>query len=116
MQVNSNDKIKLVSAIAHSSIFISATVIAVGIPIAILIISDDSVTQSNAKEAINFHFNVWLVGIIIGVLSFITLGLLGFILGPLWLLCTWILSIWAIIFCLNNSDKPFRYPFIFRLF
>ena len=115
MSANSSDKIKLLSALAHGSIFISATVIAVGIPIAILIISDDSVIQANAKEAINFHFNVWFVGIIIAVLSFITFGLLGFILGPIWLVYTWILSVWAIIYCLNNSENAFRYPFIIRL-
>ncbi|MGK7898168.1 MAG: DUF4870 domain-containing protein [Xenococcus sp. (in: cyanobacteria)] len=112
MQANSPDKIKLLSAVSHASIFISATVIAVGIPVAILMISDDSVIKENAREAINFHFNVWLVGIIIAVLSFITFGILGFILGPLWFIYTCILSIWAIIFCLKNTEKAFRYPFI----
>ena len=115
MQANSSDRIKLLSAVSHASIFISATIIAVGIPVAILMISDDFVVKENAREAINFHFNVWLIGIIIAVLSFITFGLLGFILGPLWFLYTWILSIWAIIFCLKNSDKSFRYPFIMHL-
>ena len=115
MPANSSEKIKLLSAVAHASIFISASIIAVGIPIAILMISDDSVIKGNAKEAINFHFNVWFVGIIIAVLSFITFGLLGFILAPLWFIYTWILSIWAIIYCLNNSEKPFRYRFILRL-
>ena len=115
MSDNSSDRIKLLSAVAHGSIFISVTVIAVGIPIAILIISDNSVIQANAKEAINFHFNVWLVGIIIGALSSITLGILGLILFPLWFIYTCILSVWAIIYCLKNIDKPFRYPFILRL-
>ncbi|ELS01306.1 hypothetical protein Xen7305DRAFT_00010090 [Xenococcus sp. PCC 7305] len=115
MTANSSDKIKLLSAASHGSIFISATVIAVGIPIAILMISDDYIVKENAREAINFHFNVWLGGIIIGVLSFITLGLLGLILAPIWFIYTWVLSIWAIIFCLKNTEKPFRYPFVFRL-
>ncbi|MEM9274791.1 MAG: DUF4870 domain-containing protein [Cyanobacteria bacterium P01_F01_bin.143] len=115
MQANSSEKVKLLSIASHASIFISALVFSVGIPIAILVVSDDSVIKENAKEAINFHFNIWLLGMIVAVLSFITFGLLGFILGPLLILYTWGLSIWAIIFCLKNTEKPFSYPFIFRL-
>lgn len=115
MQANSSEKVKLLSVVSHASIFISATIIAVGIPVAILMISDDSVVKENSREAINFHFNVWFVGIIIAILSFLTFGLLGFILGPLWFIYTWILSVWAIIFCLKNSEKAFRYPFIMHL-
>ncbi len=112
---SSSDKKKLLSALAHGSVFISALVLSIGIPIAILIVSEDSVIKDNAKEAINFHFNVWLIGGIIGVLSFITLGLAGFILGPIWLLLHWGLSIWAVIQCLQTPDQSFRYPFIFRV-
>ena len=115
MQANSSEKVKLLSIASHASIFISALVFSVGIPIAILVVSDDSVIKENAKEAINFHFNIWFLGIIVTVLSFVTFGLLGFILGPLLLLYTWALSIWAILFCLKNTDKSFSYPFIFRL-
>jgi hypothetical protein len=116
MQADSNvDKRKLLSAGSHASIFISALIAAIGIPIAILFISEDSVIKENAKEAINFHFNVWLYGGIVAFLSFITFGLLGFILGPIWFIYHWSFSIWAIIHCLNNPDKPFRYPFIFRV-
>lgn len=115
MQANSSEKVKLLSIASHASIFISALVFSVGIPIAILVVSDDSVIKENAKEAINFHFNIWFLGIIVAILSFITFGLLGFILGPLLLLYTWVFSIWAIIFCLKNTEKPFSYPFIFRL-
>jgi uncharacterized protein len=116
MQTESNsDKQKLLSALAHGSVFISALVISIGIPIAILFVSDDAVTKENAKEAINFHFNVWLVGGIIAVLSFLTLGLVGFVLGPIWLVLHWGFSIWAITSCLQTPDKAFHYPFIFRL-
>jgi uncharacterized Tic20 family protein len=116
MQTNSDlDKRKLLSAGCHASLFISALLISVGIPIAILYVSEDIVVKENAKEAINFHFNVWLIGLVIGVLSFITFGLLGFILAPLWFLYHWGFSLWAIIHCLQSPDKSFRYPFIFRL-
>lgn len=112
---SSSDKQKLLSIAAHGSVFISALFVSIGIPIAILYISDDTVVKENAKEAINFHLNVWLVGGIIAVLSFFTLGLLGFILAPIWLLIHWGLSVWAIIQCLQTPDRAFAYPFIFRL-
>lgn len=112
---SSSDKKKLLSALAHGSVFISALGISIGIPIAILIVSEDDVIKENAKEAINFHFNVWLIGGIIAVLSFLTLGLAGFVLGPIWLLIHWGLSIWAVIQCLQTPEQAFRYPFIFRV-
>jgi len=116
MQIeSSSDKRKLLSAVAHGSVFISALVISIGIPIAILLVSEDTVIKENAKEAINFHINVWLVGGIITVISFLTLGLAGFILGPIWLLAHWGLSIWATTQCLKTPDQAFRYPFMLRL-
>ncbi|MGL5078201.1 MAG: DUF4870 domain-containing protein, partial [Waterburya sp.] len=112
---SSLDKRKLLSVVAHGSVFISALVLSIGIPIAILIVSEDDVIKNNAKEAINFHLNVWLVGAIIAIPSLLTFGFLGFILGPPWLLIHWGLSIWAIIYCLQTPDQAFRYPFIFRV-
>jgi len=115
-------KRKLLSILSHASIFFSTTLLAIGIPVAVLFTSDDPVVKDNAKEAINFHLNVWfwgaIIGGIIGVLSFITFGLLGVILFPIIALgfaLHWGLTIWAITACLGNIDQPFRYPFIFRL-
>jgi hypothetical protein len=51
------DKRKLLSALAHGSIFFSGLVVAIGIPIAILFITEDEMTKENAREAVNFHFN-----------------------------------------------------------
>jgi uncharacterized Tic20 family protein len=109
------DKRKLLSILSHASIFLSATVVSIGIPLAIYFVSDDDVVKDNAKECLNFHFNVWLYGIIIGVLSFFTLGLLGFILGPILLLVSIIMPILALIQVYGEPDKAFRYPFIWRL-
>lgn len=116
MQAESNlDKRKLLSALAHGSIFISALVLSIGIPIAILAVSEDIVIKDNAKEAINFHLNIWAIGGVIAVLSFFSFGLAGFILGPIWLVVHWGLSIWAVAQCLQTPDRSFRYPFIFRV-
>ena len=109
------DKRKLLSALSHGSIFFSAVLVSVGLPIAVLFVSDDPVVKENAKEAINFHFNIWLYGVIIGVLTFLTLGLLGLILYPIYFLVHWGLSVLAIYQTLSNPDQAFRYPFIFRL-
>jgi len=113
---------KILSVLSHGAIFFSTGFVFIGIPIAILFVSNDPVVKENAKESINFHFNVWLYGIvfglIFGILYIITLGLL---LPLLWLvlgvgyLLHWGLTIWAILTVLSNPETPFRYPFIFRL-
>ena len=109
------DKRKLLSALSHGAIFFSTAIVSIGIPIAVLFVSDDPVVKENAKEAINFHFNVWLYGAIIGILTFLTFGLLGLILAPIFYAVHWGLTIWAIVSTLGDPDKAFRYPFIFRL-
>jgi hypothetical protein len=106
------DKRKLLSALCHGSIFFSLLAVSVGIPIAILLVSEDPVVKDNAKEALNFHFNVWLYGIIFGVL---TIVLIGFVLLGILQLVNVVMPILAILQCLGNPEKPYRYPFIFRL-
>jgi uncharacterized Tic20 family protein len=117
-----SDKRKLLSSLCHGAIFFSTTLLSVGVPIAINLISDDPVVKSNAKESINFHFNVWfwatIIGVPLGIISFFTFGLgviLFFPVVALGFLLHWGLTIWAIFHCLSQSDQPFRYPFIFRL-
>jgi uncharacterized Tic20 family protein len=107
-----NDKRKLLSAVAHGSIFISSLVISAGIPLAIMLVSDDPVVKENAKEALNFHFNIWLYGVIAG---FLTLVLIGWLLLPLVFIVSIVMPILAIWRCLQNPDMAYKYPFIFRL-
>lgn len=104
------DKRKLLSALSHGSIFLSALFVSIAIPIAVWFISEDPVVKENAKEALNFHLNVWLYGLLLIPLSFITFGLAG----GLWWLVHWGMTIWAISKCLNTPEQPVRYPFIFR--
>lgn len=107
-----SDKRKLLSALSHGSIFFSLLGVSIGIPIAILFVSDDPVVKDNAKEALNFHFNVWLYGIIFGVL---TLILIGFLLLGILQVINVVLPVLAILHSLSNTEQSYRYPFIFRL-
>lgn len=108
------DKRKLLSAISHGAIFFSTTLVSVGIPIAVLFVSDDPIVKENAKEAINFHLNVWFWALVIGVLVTISFGLL-FPLAGLGFLIHWGLTLLAVVKVLSNPDESFRYPFIVRL-
>ncbi|MDJ0846715.1 DUF4870 domain-containing protein [Crocosphaera sp.] len=105
-------KRKLLAAICHGSIFFSATVVSIGIPLAIFFISNDEIAQNNAKEVLNFHLNVWLYGIVFGIL---TLVLIGWLLLAILGVVTVVMPIIAIIKVLTNPNQVFRYPFIFRL-
>ncbi|MCC5637151.1 DUF4870 domain-containing protein [Nostoc sp. CHAB 5844] len=124
MQVSyDSEKRKLLSSLCHGAIFFSTALFSIGVPIVINIISDDPVVKSNAKESINFHFNVWfwatVIGVPIAVLSWITFGIGGILFFPvvaLGFLLHWGLTIGALVHCFSNPDVPFRYPFIFRVF
>ncbi|AFZ01838.1 DUF4870 domain-containing protein [Calothrix sp. PCC 6303] len=107
------DKRKLLSALCHGSIFLSTLFVSVGIPIFIFFTSDDPVVKANAQESINFHLNVWVYGIILSVLIWVTLGLLVPLAG-LGFLLHWGLTLLALFHVLSDTEKPFRYPFIFR--
>ncbi|MBR8835117.1 MAG: DUF4870 domain-containing protein [Stigonema ocellatum SAG 48.90 = DSM 106950] len=103
---------KILSALSHGAIFFSSTIVSIGIPIAILLISHDAVVKANARESLNFHINLYIYGIIFGLLIFVFIGIpLLFLL----LAVSWIMPIIAIIQVLSDSNVPYRYPFIFRL-
>ena len=105
---------KILSALCHGAIFLSGLILSICVPLLILFINKDPVVKDNAKEAINFHFNVWLYLLMITPLVWLTFGLLGILYG-VWLVIHWGLTIWALFSILSNPDKAFRYPFIFRL-
>ena len=111
-----SDKRKLLSLLCHGAIFLSTLGLSIAVPVGVLFVSDDPVVKDNATEAINFHFNVWLYTTIIGVLTFMTLGLAGFFLIPIGYLLHWGLTIFAILHILKDPNQHYRYPFIFRLF
>ncbi|NJK29987.1 MAG: DUF4870 domain-containing protein [Acaryochloris sp. RU_4_1] len=114
MIVNSYDpdKRKFLSAVSHGAIFLSATVLSVGIPVVTMLVSDDPVVKDNARESINFHINVWFYGVLFGLLCWVVVGwpLLGLL-----FIVHWVMPILAIRHCLRDPDQPFTYPFLFRL-
>jgi uncharacterized Tic20 family protein len=102
---------RLLSAVSHGSIFFNALILAVGIPIAILLVSNDPPTKESAKEAINFHINMWFWYTVFGILAWVLIGL-PFL--AILAIVNFIMPIWAIIHSLTN-DTVFRYPLILRL-
>lgn len=110
------DKRKLLSGLAHGSIFFGALWVFIGVPLAILFVSDDPVVKENAKEALNFHLNVWLYELIIGILwaLIITIPLAVLLLIPFFLF-HWVLPVLGLLQILGNPEQPYRYPFIFRV-
>lgn len=110
-----SDKRKLLSLVCHGAIFFSTLLFSIGVPIAVLLVSDDLVVKENATEAINFHLNVWVYSTVIVALTVVTFGLAGFILVPIGYLLHWGLTIMAILQVLQNPNIAYRYPFIFRI-
>jgi len=106
------DKRKLLSSLSHGAIFVSSLGISVLIPLSILLVSDDPIVKENARESLNFHFNIWIYEAIFG---FLTLILIGWPLLALTVLVSWVMPILTIIKVFANPNESYRYPFIFRL-
>ena len=105
-------KRKLLSLVCHGTNLFSVTIVSVAIPLIIFFVSDDSVVKENAKEALNFHLNMWVYGFIVGILSFV---LIGYLFWPILILVSIIFPILATVQTFKNPDSVFRYPFIFRV-
>ena len=106
-----SDKRKLLSIASHGSIFLSQLVLSAGVPFGILLLSDDPVSKDNAKEALNFHFNMWLYSVLLIIPAALLIGLpFVALLG----LVQFIMPIFAILSSVTDPDHSYRYPFIFR--
>ncbi len=113
------DKRRLLSSLCHGSIFLSPLFLTIGIPFGISLLSDDPVVKDTAKEAINYHLNVWVYTAITGIIAFfwwtIVLLPLIWIMGAVLVIATWVMPTIAIFKSLSDTSQVFRYPFIFRL-
>ncbi|MEO1427594.1 MAG: DUF4870 domain-containing protein [Cyanobacteria bacterium J06633_8] len=110
--MESADQRKLLSALCHGAIFFSSMIVSVAIPIVILFTTKDSVVKANAKESLNFHINLYIYGLIAGILCLV---FIGFLLLPVLGLISIVMPIIALIKVLDSPDEPYRYPLIFRL-
>lgn len=103
---------KLLSALCHGAIFFSSMIVSIGIPIAVLLLNNDPVVKENAKESLNFHINLYIYAILFALLILVAIGIpLLAVLG----IVSFLMPIFAIIHVLDNPNKPYRYPFIFRI-
>jgi uncharacterized protein len=110
--MNDLEKRKLFSVLCHGSIFLSSTFFSIGVPIVLLIISNDPIVQENAKEAINFHINLFIYAILFVILIF---ALIGIPLLVALFVISLVMPIIAIVQVATNPRKPYRYPLIWRL-
>ncbi|MDY6781896.1 MAG: DUF4870 domain-containing protein [Cyanobacteriota bacterium] len=114
--VRDKDKRKLLSILSHASVFFAALWVFIGVPFGIFLISDDPVVKANAKEVLNFHFNIWLYQAILGILWVSIIGIpIAWVLTPFFFLFHWITPVLAILKSSSNPDEAYRYPFIFRI-
>lgn len=107
-----NDNRKILSILSHGSIFFSSTVVSIGVPIAILLLSEDFVVKENAKEALNFYISCYILAIIFVFLIFLLIGIPLLI---LLLIASWVMPIIAIVRILENPNHSYRYPLIFHI-
>ncbi len=109
-------KRKVLRAACHASALASWSVIVVGVPVAVLLLSDDPLVRDSAKEAINFSISIILITCIAVGLIFTIIGLpLSILLFIYVALATIILPIVAIVSVCADPDKTYRYPFTIRL-
>jgi uncharacterized protein len=117
---SNSGKRKLFSLLCHGSIFLGSLLVTSAIPLVILLLFDDPVIKTTAKETLNYHFNIWLYGAItVGLGAFfhaliITIPL-AWLIGGIFTLFTLIPPIFGILATLNNPNEPYRYPFIWRV-
>jgi uncharacterized Tic20 family protein len=109
-------KRKLLRVICHAAALTSSSVVVIGAPILVLVLSEDPLVKDSAKEAINYSLTVLIIACALLLLCFTIIGipfaLVGY--GGLAIIST-ILPLVAIVTVCMDPDKPFRYPCILRL-
>lgn len=111
LQKETRDWRKILSMLSHGSILFSSTIFTLGIPLAIILLSDDDVAIANAKEAFNFCIIVYLIVICCIPLVWI------FIRFPIIILlaiATIVMPIGAMAKIAKNPNRIYRYPLIWR--
>lgn len=86
--------------------------VVLGVPIAVLFVSDDPLVKDSAREAINFAVSMYLWTALFGALMFTLIGIPAAVLGfvALWA-GSMIFPIVAIASVVGDPEKQYRYPF-----
>lgn len=109
-------KVKLLRASSHASALFSWSVIFIGVPIAILLISNDPLVRDSAKEAINFQISMIIITCIAVGLLFTVIGIPVAILMFIYVaVASLVLPIIAIVSVCADPEKAYRYPLTIRL-
>lgn len=103
---------KLLSALAHGSIFFSAALISFAVPLVIMLLTEDQVVKGNAREALNFNLIMTIAWAVTWALTFLCVG---FVIVPFLALFNLILPILAIVAVLSHADQVYTYPAVPRL-
>lgn len=110
--MQSAEQRKLLSALAHGSAFFCSTFICIGVPIVLLIISEDPVVKANAREVLNLYLSLYIYLLISVALCFL---LIGFPLLFLVCIASFILPVIALVKVLSYPDRPYQYPLVFHI-
>lgn len=115
--MNDSTKQKILRSICHAAALASPTIVVLGAPIGILLISDDPLVRDSAKEALNFTISIYLWGVAFGALMFTLIGIPAAILGffGLWVVSS-IFPLIAIVSVCADPEKRYRYPLTLRIF
>ncbi len=121
----------ILSSLSHGSIFLGIFYFSFLIPLLILFLSENPIVKANAKEALNYLINLyilyvintillilvvfstWEYTLIITILSIVGLILL-IVLSPILIMRTFILPIIAIKSVIRHPEQPYRYSKIYR--
>ncbi len=108
-------KRKLLRVLCHGSALASSAVVVVGLPIAIVVLSEDPLVKDSAKEAINYSLNIFVMLLMMLLLCFTIIGIPFAILGyGIISVAAVIMPLIAIVSVCVSSESRFRYPFVYR--
>jgi uncharacterized Tic20 family protein len=103
---------KVLSAVCHGSLWFSSVAVGIGVPLVVMLVSDDPIVKSNAKESINAHINLIVGFIVFGLLSMILIGIPFVIALGIYSLVMPLVAICAVA---GSPDKTYRYPFMVHI-
>jgi uncharacterized Tic20 family protein len=107
-----NKRRKFLSALSHASVWFNSVLIGVGIPIVVLLLSNDPVVKINAKEALNVHINLLGWYIVFGLLCFVLIGIPFVAAAGIYNL---IMPLVAVCQVASDPDHAYRYPFTLNI-